>query len=1159
MDDKFHIRLESLETNVQNAIEFWGNKMQASLSQQPSGLTKPPTGSGTANLPNLSAPQQFQDDVQTLHSSVHDGFIRLLSIADSYKSEGYSFTNEDEDRVYLLSFVEDVVSESGRTLEQSADDVKTVAHSTARQLDIGPFGVDIANWIDLQPSGPRDDQSWIRAPPTLPRSAFSVAGDRYFPSEPPLDPLLESDESDDDENVEISKWTLDAAQQAYEQALWAEAYDYFRVGLQQFQQRPLKHQHAPEFWQFRYKLVISAFHSQTQDIAEDALCSFAAMEAADDEQRMLQCKAGLLLAKLYARQGRLELAQRSCRTARIGIKRLKGADNDDVYDALALQSTLYELNGSEESLRNSKSCAFQIPDEQRDSCMLSHRDLLSLPQGALAEHRRLPTEIESGACKVTEWESSGSETRTHYRTEDVEDEEIDRTIAGTEAAECEQEGRHENHAAKEGNDRETGIAQDAKEDAVDHTSLYFELPRYFGVGKETAFPERARGQRRIRPSFDFLNRVTLPTRHSVAEDTDSIIETSGSTTGEEQSTIGSSLMHNDTFVTTLSLTDQKVEETQATANEELEWSVADSIKQFAGTEKLRLKQSQSAKQNVNQKERIEKLDDLKKFARNFTLKTRIPDDLVPVIAKDEKKQLEIRLRADELAKQRELARKHKDEVTQEATCKAPKPLPRPTNDVVVTPNVVKHENQDARFTVKDDPTTSFFTSNVPNLNHSRSPSLQADFEPSQQHFPSFTSAYDGTKAGVYRTFHPVTNGSNGYTSPPYGLPSHASLPYGLTSYSSVPYGLTAYPSVPYGLPSHAPSHAPLSYGLSPYATLPYVLPPPTFHLSSGIVPSMEQRRIFLKASQTEPFPIDLQTRRAWLDALQIRPRGSLQQGIVDTAVALWSYYPEPGRLDGQVTTSHLAALFGDTAYCRRLQFTKDKDVRCEIALRYTYGNPRVRAVDLAMATARAEIAFLAYKPFAVELPYFENESSHAPPAYLFHESWLRLTGANTNRVLDVLELIIPQLFHVNTWMNGKRWTLLHFAVCRTQEHLGLRLAATSFLLNHGAMRGVRTKDGNIPLHLASSTNETSEIVDLLLCAQAREQLDAVNDRGQTSLDLAVAYRVRNKTKIGLEVIRRLLEASVNAGSLRNFKSMTGVAEEAHDHELSDLLTSSEWA
>ncbi|CAK4027913.1 Hypothetical predicted protein [Lecanosticta acicola] len=88
---------------------------------------------------------------------------------------------------------------------------------------------------------------------------------------------------------------------------------------------------------------------------------------------------------------------------------------------------------------------------------------------------------------------------------------------------------------------------------------------------------------------------------------------------------------------------------------------ADAFKQFANNEKLRLRNVQEAKRASARQEKNVKLNDLKKFAANFKLKSRVPDDLVPILAKDPGKQLEIQTRAEEAAKLEEVRSKDKSD------------------------------------------------------------------------------------------------------------------------------------------------------------------------------------------------------------------------------------------------------------------------------------------------------------------------------------------------------------------------------------------------------------------------------------------------------------------------------------------------------------------
>lgn len=108
--------------------------------------------------------------------------------------------------------------------------------------------------------------------------------------------------------------------------------------------------------------------------------------------------------------------------------------------------------------------------------------------------------------------------------------------------------------------------------------------------------------------------------------------------------------------------------------ENVERKVLDSFKQFSNTEKLRVQQHQRAmaeRQRANaRQEKSVKLNDLKKFAENFKLYSRVPDDLVPILAKTKEKQQEIVIKAESQAREKE----HNVKVVSAASPAAPTKL-----------------------------------------------------------------------------------------------------------------------------------------------------------------------------------------------------------------------------------------------------------------------------------------------------------------------------------------------------------------------------------------------------------------------------------------------------------------------------------------------------
>lgn len=119
-------------------------------------------------------------------------------------------------------------------------------------------------------------------------------------------------------------------------------------------------------------------------------------------------------------------------------------------------------------------------------------------------------------------------------------------------------------------------------------------------------------------------------------------------------------------------------------------NVNDAFKQFANSEKLRIRNAQAAKKESVKLEKNVKINDLKKFAANFKLKSRVPDDLVPILAKDREKQVEIQNKADEAAKEEEIRAKEREREKAKAAgasspapatpAQVPVPAPAPITD-----------------------------------------------------------------------------------------------------------------------------------------------------------------------------------------------------------------------------------------------------------------------------------------------------------------------------------------------------------------------------------------------------------------------------------------------------------------------------------------------
>ncbi|KAK5133964.1 hypothetical protein LTR08_007084 [Meristemomyces frigidus] len=105
---------------------------------------------------------------------------------------------------------------------------------------------------------------------------------------------------------------------------------------------------------------------------------------------------------------------------------------------------------------------------------------------------------------------------------------------------------------------------------------------------------------------------------------------------------------------------------------------ADAFKEFANMEKLRIRTNQEAKKVQVKQDKNVRLNDLKKFAMNFKLNTRVPEDLVPILAKDQKKQAEIQTKAEEAANEAEAKAEAKKKEQKAAGATPPTPSGPPS-------------------------------------------------------------------------------------------------------------------------------------------------------------------------------------------------------------------------------------------------------------------------------------------------------------------------------------------------------------------------------------------------------------------------------------------------------------------------------------------------
>ena len=223
-----------------------------------------------------------------------------------------------------------------------------------------------------------------------------------------------------------------------------------------------------------------------------------------------------------------------------------------------------------------------------------------------------------------------------------------------------------------------------REDGLD------EEEKYSGVKRDTAaLPTRAKGayvppsQRPITGAstvsgapFDpaiISAQLSQSTAQSATTTTDQILISTAGLSPTEKEQAASAAVNAPQDLSAAGANAPSMSNPKENTTEDHVRGTVDAFKQFANNEKLRMRQAQEAKRSNQRQEKNVKLNDLKKFAANFKLKSRVPDDLVPILAKDREKQLEIQAKAEEAAKEEEHRSKTKDDEKPASVASPPTP------------------------------------------------------------------------------------------------------------------------------------------------------------------------------------------------------------------------------------------------------------------------------------------------------------------------------------------------------------------------------------------------------------------------------------------------------------------------------------------------------
>ena len=127
-----------------------------------------------------------------------------------------------------------------------------------------------------------------------------------------FEPDTDGFDSDDDFNLDIAKQTILDGQKAFEENKFEDAELILSDAVQQLQQIPQHRRSACSLPGGQYQLVRCSYHLKTPAEAAKRLLAFVQGPPENNEERSNVCKAVHLLAQVYVRLNRVELARSTC-------------------------------------------------------------------------------------------------------------------------------------------------------------------------------------------------------------------------------------------------------------------------------------------------------------------------------------------------------------------------------------------------------------------------------------------------------------------------------------------------------------------------------------------------------------------------------------------------------------------------------------------------------------------------------------------------------------------------------------------------------------------------------------------------------------------------------------------------------------------------------
>ena len=201
-------------------------------------------------------------------------------------------------------------------------------------------------------------------------SVFSVADDRQTVTTENTSTLSDPDEVaeatgdwDDDFEIDVAKHALTLGREAFSENDFQTAHAHLESAHELTQQISRDHRQFYNKSEMQYMQAVCAFHIRSTDEAETALVAFLERPASSTKTEAVNlCHAGFLLAQVYVRMSKLDLARSSCHGVVRGRWKLLGDKHPQYFESLALLARIHELQGHQQK---SLMYASMIPQDVR--------------------------------------------------------------------------------------------------------------------------------------------------------------------------------------------------------------------------------------------------------------------------------------------------------------------------------------------------------------------------------------------------------------------------------------------------------------------------------------------------------------------------------------------------------------------------------------------------------------------------------------------------------------------------------------------------------------------------------------------------------------------------------------------------------------------------